>query len=740
MSGSENKINEVDLESPIFDDGNSRGLMQVETTGEGDPEAEAGVSKPIDSAAGTGANMMELTNVSGETIFVNLDDPIQLENVVTADGCPIATMRAVATRVGKESDATAIQKMNVAKLTTFIMRSVLQGGSATRVSTQDAGRAASSEAESPGQQEPEERVALPAETPVEGMRVASKTGTDFAAANTGKVLAVLEANVQSDGLAKLATEITQCPVAVGVQLLRVALVASGVPADQIPQLLQEALGAQPFSPGSSSEREHTPPHSPSRTPAAVDAAAPPSPSGPEELAVAQLASEEESAAAQAHLQTEQATLAAAQEAYLTTRDLVDPVPMKLQKQVGQEFIGKTPEERERLLVLTAAQLGCTTLRGTHFEAVQGQVQREWFGGLSSFTPPTATESLHLDAATSVDDLTTGPLSTNPAVRRALNVVAAVDAQLVEVVLAAALADPKSAALAADIKRLRKKTPGPLAQQVYDLVGTGPEELTKEHGRSTFDTLRATKAVWNGPKATVSSVVADALRVTARAFAICDKAGFVTNSTQWKEITRILFEGSVEKDCSLGSVAKDCPLYMKHGEILHAAANTWHEMGDLDDVKTAKLTARAKEMYTQVPDAKLTADSPGVTTVHPTVGNTAEVTTLRARVKTLEAQQGPSKAAVRAAAAAAAVASGAAAEAPIPWRAPEWCNFCNVGGHKVSDCTAVVFVAGTDGAELQKWSKCWSCHQYGHVKHRCPDPQSPRLNGPAPPSVGGGLAR
>mmetsp|Transcript_5000 Transcript_5000/g.9507 ORF Transcript_5000/g.9507 Transcript_5000/m.9507 type:complete len:241 (-) Transcript_5000:18-740(-) len=218
MSGSENKINEVDLESPIFDDGDSRGLMQVETTGEGDPEAEAGVSKPIDSAAGTGANMMELTNVSGETIFVNLDDPIQLENVVTADGCPIATMRAVATRVGKESDATAIKKMNVAKLTTLIMRSVLQGGSATRVSTQDAGRAASSEAESPGQQEPEERVALPAETPVEGMRVASKTGTDFAAANTGKVLAVLEANVQSEGLAKLATEITQSPFAMGVRL------------------------------------------------------------------------------------------------------------------------------------------------------------------------------------------------------------------------------------------------------------------------------------------------------------------------------------------------------------------------------------------------------------------------------------------------------------------------------------------------------------------------------------------
>ena len=96
----------------------------------------------------------------------------------------------------------------------------------------------------------------------------------------------------------MAAQIMQRPIAATVELFRGALCGAEVPGDQITQLLQNSLNAQSSSLGPSTVREPTHPKSSSRTPPAVNAAAPSSPSGPEEFAVAQLAREEELAVAQ----------------------------------------------------------------------------------------------------------------------------------------------------------------------------------------------------------------------------------------------------------------------------------------------------------------------------------------------------------------------------------------------------------------------------------------------------------
>ena len=83
MSGLNNNIDEVHLESPII--GDSGSLVKVGTTGEGGPEA--GVPKPSDVAAGeerrqeAGTNIMELTNSLGGTVSVGLGDATQNETL-----------------------------------------------------------------------------------------------------------------------------------------------------------------------------------------------------------------------------------------------------------------------------------------------------------------------------------------------------------------------------------------------------------------------------------------------------------------------------------------------------------------------------------------------------------------------------------------------------------------------------------------------------------------------------------
>jgi hypothetical protein len=422
------------------------------------------------------------------------------------------------------------------------------------------------------------------------------------------------------------------------------------------------------------------------------------------------------------------------------RNLVSPTPLELQAQVV--FPDKTPEERERQVKLVAAQLGCPdlvdgTAEGT-LHATQNETTAVWFSESSPFPDPTDEQVTALNSAKSVEEISEGPVATHPAFLRATLVVKAKDAQVFDVVLAAVAAAPKLTAMKNDLLRLRATNSGLIAQRVIKIVGAGVDTLTKADGKQAWEELATCWSDWGAPNATAFSIVAGAERVVARTFDICEVSGFVTNSTMYQEMVRMLFKAPF---------GQQSELYCDQGVKLYTLAQTTEALDLPEHERKKKLYERAAALPKKKA-ADLTSDTAGVKSVRGAGASAAEVAAMKARIKSLEAQAlaqttqsksgggGGGKAPTR-------VAAAAAVSAPSPNH--EFCRFCKVAGHSVSDCTVVEFVAGAGGAEVQRWAQCWRCSSFGHVKKDCPTPasassSSPRLNGPALPSAGGGLAR
>ena len=594
-------------------------------------------------------------------------------------------------------------------------------------------------------------------------------------AKTERILEIFDEFVQIDGTNAryMAESIARAPTELQPRLLTGMLQGAQLPMNQISSLVKSSLGntqeglSAPQPPASSTilaesappppesyKSVTTPPRSPWRSPSGdALAPAPVSPSGPEELAAAQVNWEETAAreaaareAAAVAVTAAAAAEAAAEEAaaveserlaFEVTRDLVKPVPVELQTKL--EFDGKSPDERERLMKLAAGIIGFPALEVSNLDAAKQEISAAFFSTSSRLPSPTAAELALVKTAASIEQLSKGPLAGSAGVKRGLLVLAAKDNQFFEVVTSAAGTDPKLTGLVGDLRRMRKKDTGLIGKRVFEKVGKGTDASTIADGEQCWKNLRSLTSHWGLLHATVFTVVRDTVDIVARAYSIFDSVGFVTNSTQLKEILRMLFGEETSKESDL---------YKQLGVKLLASSTTWSEMSLTDDEHKEKLFQRAKEAPKKK-RSNLESDTPGVTTGR-LPADPSELATLKARVKTLEAQTqaqnkggagGGGKTTIRAAAAT--VTSGAAAAVGSS-SVEEFCKFCEVAGHSVSDCTVVKFVAGSGGAEVLRWAQCWRCNNFGHVKQRCPTPapasSSPRLNGSASPTVGGGLTR
>jgi len=336
-------------------------------------------------------------------------------------------------------------------------------------------------------------------------------------------------------------------------------------------------------------------------------------------------------------------------------------------------------------------------------------------------------------ATSLHEFQSGPLSAHPAVRRGLAQLRALDSQFFEIVSSAAAKDKLRPDLSSDLSALRRSAPSQLvAQGVLKLVNSRSSSLSKADGKMHAEALAASVANWGVLDTTPLRVVTGVQRVVHRHREACKISGFGLNHSSLDDWKRMLFEEAK---------GKTSPLYLQQGARLAVFVETWHAIGLADTEIQAKLLEKAAEC----PSTKtlaLSSDTPEVEHLSMS-GSAAQVAALQAQLKVLMAAKSSSSvtASGGGTGGGARVAAVAGAAATKPVSVSKGCLSCKKLDHAVSECPTTVFVPGINGAELQRWSQCWRCQSFGHVKMHCPLPPSASpLNDLAHPSAGVGSGR